>query len=99
MYPSTLNMREQAAGWREAGMDRVKVKVGREPAADDDRLRAVREAVGDDTRLMVDANGAFTPQAAIAAARETYAPAGATWLEEPVSSDDDEGLRRVRRGP
>jgi L-alanine-DL-glutamate epimerase-like enolase superfamily enzyme len=88
-------LQAQAAAWREAGIDRVKVKVGRDPAADGDRLRAVREVVGDDTRLMVDANGAFTPQAAIAAAHETYAPARVTWLEEPVSSDDHDGLRRV----
>lgn len=93
---SLERLREQAAGWRDAGIDRVKVKVGREPAADGERLRAVRDVVGDEVRLMVDANGAFTPQRAIAAADETYAPAGVKWLEEPVSSDDHDGLRRVR---
>ena len=83
-------------GWRDAGIDRVKVKVGRDPAADGERLHAVRDVVGDDVRLMVDADGAFTPQAAIAAADDTYAPAGVTWLEEPVSSGDHDGLGRVR---
>jgi L-alanine-DL-glutamate epimerase-like enolase superfamily enzyme len=93
---SHAQLQEQARGWAEAGVDRAKIKVGREPAADGDRLDAIREAVGPDMRLMVDANGAFTPAAAIAAAHETYAARGVTWLEEPVSSDDHRGLRRVR---
>ena len=89
-------LREQAAGWIEAGMRRVKVKVGRDPAADGERLAAVRETVGDDVRLMVDANGAFTPAEALAAAHGTYAEHAVSWLEEPVSSDDRDGLARVR---
>ena len=94
-YPLDV-LRDQAAGWTEAGLGRVKVKVGREPLADGERLAAVREVVGDDVRLMVDANGAFEPAMAIRAAHETYAAHGVSWLEEPVSSDDPAGLRRVR---
>ena len=93
---SPERLRSQAAGWMEAGIRRVKVKVGRRPAADRDRLRAVRETIGGDVRLMVDANGAFTPQRAIEAATGPYADHGVTWLEEPVSSDDPAGMRRVR---
>ncbi|HET8756022.1 MAG TPA: enolase C-terminal domain-like protein [Solirubrobacteraceae bacterium] len=93
---SREQLQEQARGWVEAGIDRAKIKVAREPAEDGDRLDAVREVIGPDVRLMVDANGAFTPAAAIAAAHDTYAPRGVTWLEEPVSSDDHRGLRRVR---
>ncbi len=91
-------LREQAHGWMEMGARRVKIKVGREPDADPARLRAVREVIGEDVALMVDANGAFTPASALAAARGTYAEAGVTWFEEPVSSDDHAGLRRVRDG-
>jgi L-alanine-DL-glutamate epimerase-like enolase superfamily enzyme len=89
-------LQSQAAGWIDAGIVQVKIKVGRDRAADGARLQAVREVIGSDARLMVDANGAFTPGSAIAAARGTYADAGVTWLEEPVSSDDHDGLRRVR---
>jgi L-alanine-DL-glutamate epimerase-like enolase superfamily enzyme len=89
-------LREQAAGWIDAGLDRVKIKVARDPAADPARLAAVREVIGDYVELMVDANGAFTVRRAIAAAAEEYAAYGVTWLEEPVSSDDPDGLRRVR---
>jgi len=89
-------LRAQAAGWTEIGLDRVKVKVGREPERDGDRLRTVREVIGPDVRLMVDANGAFTTQRALAAAHGTYAEHGVTYFEEPVSSDDPRGLAHVR---
>ena len=87
----------QLGEWAEAGMPRVKLKVGREPARDPHRLRVAREAVGDDVELMVDANGAFTPAPALREAHR-YAAHGVAYLEEPVSSDDLAGLRRVRDG-
>jgi L-alanine-DL-glutamate epimerase-like enolase superfamily enzyme len=89
-------LQAQAAGWMASGLTRVKVKVARDPDADADRLAAVRDVVGPDVRLMVDANGAFAPAEALAAAHDTYAACGVTWFEEPVSSDDHTGLRRVR---
>jgi L-alanine-DL-glutamate epimerase-like enolase superfamily enzyme len=91
-------LREQASGWMELGVNAVKIKVGRSPGEDPARLRAVREVIGDDVRLMVDSNGAFTPANALGQARDTYADFGVTWFEEPVSSDDHDGLRRVRDG-
>ncbi len=86
---------EQLGGWAADGMPRVKMKVGRDPERDAARLAAAREAIGDDVELMVDANGAFTA----ATAREwaaRYADHGVRWFEEPVSSDDVDGLRLVR---
>jgi L-alanine-DL-glutamate epimerase-like enolase superfamily enzyme len=50
---------EQLGAWASEGRRRVKMKVGRDPAADLDRLRAAREAIGPGVELMVDANGAF----------------------------------------
>jgi L-alanine-DL-glutamate epimerase-like enolase superfamily enzyme len=91
-------LRSQASGWMELGLNAVKIKVGRSPGDDPARLRAVREVIGDDVRLMVDSNGAFTPANALGQARGTYADFGVTWFEEPVSSDDHDGLRRVRDG-
>jgi L-alanine-DL-glutamate epimerase-like enolase superfamily enzyme len=89
----------QLAGWAEAGIPRVKIKVGRDPAADPHRLRVARDAIGDDVELFTDANGAWTRKQALAQA-ELFAGYGVRWLEEPVSSDDLEGLRLVRdRGP
>jgi L-alanine-DL-glutamate epimerase-like enolase superfamily enzyme len=88
----------QAEGWMELGVRRVKIKVGRDPGADPARLDAVRSTIGAGVELMVDANGAFTPAPALAVAHETYAERAVSWFEEPVSSDDPAGLRRVRDG-
>ena len=88
-------LQAQLAGWVEAGIRRVKMKVGRDADADPVRVRAAREAIGPDAELFVDANGAYTPRRAIALAARFH-EAGVTWFEEPVPSDDLEGLRVVR---
>jgi L-alanine-DL-glutamate epimerase-like enolase superfamily enzyme len=88
-------LRTQLGGWAADGIRMVKMKVGREPAADPERVRAARAAIGPDVALFVDANGAFTPQPALALAAR-LAERDVTWFEEPVSSDDLDGLRMVR---
>jgi L-alanine-DL-glutamate epimerase-like enolase superfamily enzyme len=89
----------QLLGWVEAGIPRVKMKVGRDPDAEPARLQAARKAIGDDTALFVDANGAYTRKDALLWAHR-FAEQGVRWFEEPVSSDDLEGLRLLRdRGP
>ncbi len=90
---------EQLAGWVAQGIERVKMKVGRDPAADLGRVRAVRRAIGDHAQLFVDANGAYDRKQALAFA-ERYHELEVKWFEEPVSSDDLAGLRLLRdRGP
>jgi L-alanine-DL-glutamate epimerase-like enolase superfamily enzyme len=75
------------------------MKVGREPARDLERVAAAREAIGPQTKLFVDANGAYDRKQALAFAQE-FAAQRVSWFEEPVSSDDLEGLRLIRdRGP
>lgn len=93
-YP-VARLCDQLEGWVRDGITRVKMKVGRESAADDTRVHAVRRAIGPDAELFVDANGAYTHAQALAHA-EAFAAAGVTWFEEPVSSDDLEGLRMLR---
>jgi L-alanine-DL-glutamate epimerase-like enolase superfamily enzyme len=92
---SVDRLRDQLSGWAAQGIGRVKITVGREPRRDPLRLRAAREAVGPDVDLMVDANGAYTRKEALSWA-EAFAHAGVRWLEEPVSSDDLEGMQLVR---
>jgi L-alanine-DL-glutamate epimerase-like enolase superfamily enzyme len=87
-------LEEQLSGWCAEGIPRVKMKVGREPAADVSRVETARRAIGS-AELYVDANGAYTPKQALAFA-ERFAEHGVTWFEEPVSSADFEGLRLVR---
>jgi L-alanine-DL-glutamate epimerase-like enolase superfamily enzyme len=92
-------LERQLAGWAEAGFRMVKMKVGRDRAADMGRVRVARQAVGPGVQLFVDANGAWSRKEALAQA-EAFADLDVAWLEEPVSSDDLEGLRFVRdRGP
>ena len=88
-------LRAQLGGWVEAGIPRVKMKVGRDPSSDPARVRAAREAIGAEAELFIDANGAFTPAGAIDMA-ERVADLDVTWFEEPVTSADRVGLRRVR---
>lgn len=92
---SIAQLRQQLSGWAEEGIRAVKMKVGRDSEADRDRVAAAREAIGPDCELFVDANGAYNRQQAVAQAH-SFAAAGVSWLEEPVSSDDLEGLRFVR---
>ncbi|HET7589674.1 MAG TPA: enolase C-terminal domain-like protein [Solirubrobacterales bacterium] len=96
---STAQLTEQLQGWMEAGLPRVKIKVGRDPGRDPGRLALCREAIGAGVELMVDANGAFSPKQALEQAA-VYAGYGVSYLEEPVSSEDREGLAFVRdHGP
>jgi L-alanine-DL-glutamate epimerase-like enolase superfamily enzyme len=94
-YPQAELCR-QLADWVAQGITRVKMKIGREPDADPARVHAAREAIGDDAELFVDANGAYSRTQARALA-DTYAMRDAvTWFEEPVSSNDLDGLRQIR---
>jgi L-alanine-DL-glutamate epimerase-like enolase superfamily enzyme len=84
----------QLGEWAVQGLRFVKMKVGRSPADDAARVRAARRAIGD-CELFVDANGAYSRKQALGFA-EVFAAQGVTWFEEPVSSDDLDGLRLVR---
>lgn len=88
-------LQEQLAGWTSKGISRVKMKIGRKPHDDADRVRAAREAIGSASGLFVDANGAYSRKQALAMA-SSFAESNVSWFEEPVSSDDLEGLRLIR---
>jgi L-alanine-DL-glutamate epimerase-like enolase superfamily enzyme len=89
-------LQEQLAGWVERGIPRVKMKIGSQPEEDPGRVRCAREAIGPNAELFVDANGAYTVKQALSFADKFSAEAGVSWIEEPVSSDDLEGLRLLR---
>jgi len=92
---SLEQLRNQLGGWAEAGISRVKMKIGSKPADDLNRVRAARQAIGPQTELFVDANGAYSRKQALSFA-EQFAELGVVWFEEPVSSDDLAGLRFIR---
>jgi L-alanine-DL-glutamate epimerase-like enolase superfamily enzyme len=86
---------KQLAGWAEQGIPRVKMKIGREPHKDSARVAAARKAIGSCVELFVDANGAYTRKQALGLAGR-FSEFGVSWFEEPVSSDDLDGLRLMR---
>jgi L-alanine-DL-glutamate epimerase-like enolase superfamily enzyme len=92
--------RAQLEQWTgEWGIPRVKIKIGESWGADEARdlarIAFARRVIGPDAELYVDANGGYTRKQAV---RMAHAMAGqdVTWFEEPVSSDDLDGLREVR---
>jgi L-alanine-DL-glutamate epimerase-like enolase superfamily enzyme len=90
-------LRAQIQEWCDMGLSRMKLKVGRHPGEDPRRIELAREVAGPETELMVDANGAFTPSQALEWA-ERFRALGVRYFEEPVSSQDLDGLARVRAG-
>jgi L-alanine-DL-glutamate epimerase-like enolase superfamily enzyme len=91
---------EQLVGWTSGqGIPRVKIKIGESwgtrPQRDLERMRQARDAIGDDVELFVDANGGYSRKQAIRVMHDA-SDLGIRWFEEPVSSDDLEGLREVR---
>ncbi|MFF5290251.1 enolase C-terminal domain-like protein [Paractinoplanes globisporus] len=84
--------------WLTESLDigRAKIKIGESwgtrERRDLDRIALARRVLGG-RELYVDANGGYSAAQAIRLAAEFP---GVRWFEEPVSSDDLDGLRRVR---
>jgi L-alanine-DL-glutamate epimerase-like enolase superfamily enzyme len=91
--------RRQLEGWCEQGLAWVKIKIGESWGSrterDLHRVDVARAAVGETTGLFVDANGGYTAEEAVRVGHELERR-GVEWFEEPVSSDDHEGLAGVR---
>lgn len=92
---SERQLRAQLENWAGEGMRMVKMKVGRNPDADERRVKSARKAIGKTPELFVDANGAYSRKQAAAFA-EKFSEHGATWFEEPVSGQDLDGLHFIR---
>ncbi len=94
---SPERLQQQLGDWVQQGIGRVKMKVGSQPDHDLERVRLARIAIGPETELFVDANGAYDRKQVLDFAT-AFAELGVSWFEEPVSSDDLEGLRRGTAG-
>ncbi|HEX7355473.1 MAG TPA: enolase C-terminal domain-like protein [Mycobacteriales bacterium] len=81
------------------GIPRVKIKIGeswgQDVPRDLRRIAFARSVIGPDVELYVDANGGYTRKQAVRVAH-AMADQDVRWFEEPVSSDDLDGLREVR---
>jgi L-alanine-DL-glutamate epimerase-like enolase superfamily enzyme len=92
--------REQVSHWaKELGIPRVKIKIGESWGSRVDRdlhrVELVRDTVGEGVELFVDANGGYSVGQAVRVGH-ALDDLGVRWFEEPVSSDDLTGLRRIR---
>ena len=85
----------QLGGWSSQGIGMMKIKIGRDAAADMDRVCRARVVIGARPQLFVDANGAYGRKQALYQA-EQFNRCNISWFEEPVSSDDLDGLRFIR---
>jgi L-alanine-DL-glutamate epimerase-like enolase superfamily enzyme len=94
-------MTAQLRDWTEHGIPRVKIKIGEDwgGAVERDlaRVRRARDVVGAGVELYVDANGAYQRKQAMRVGR-ALEDADVRWFEEPVSSDDKDGLAVLRDG-
>lgn len=90
---------EQISDWLSAGCRLVKIKIGQDRGAgierDLERIERTTALLDRRTRLMVDANGGYTSGQARRVGNELDR-LGVIWFEEPVTSDDTDGLRLVR---
>lgn len=79
----------------EGGFTGLKLRLGRERAADDvATLKAVREAVGNDMALMVDYNQGLDLAEALSRCH-MIDDAGLAWIEEPIVYNDLNGFAKL----
>jgi L-alanine-DL-glutamate epimerase-like enolase superfamily enzyme len=95
---SDAELSEQVDEWRGLGCRAMKIKIGESwgQRPDRDLARAARlRELAPSAELMVDANGGYSRAQArrVGAALDEF---GVVWFEEPVSSDDLDGLALVR---
>ncbi|MBI1376583.1 MAG: mandelate racemase [Frankiales bacterium] len=91
---------DQLTGWvTDLGVGAVKMKIGESWGSavgrDLERVTTARAAIGADVALFVDANGGYDREQALEVGR-ALEERDVRWFEEPVSSDDVEGLRLLR---
>ena len=80
----------------DAGFNHIKMKVGRDLDDDIRRLTIAREVIGDDRILMIDANQVWEVNEAIDWVSK-LAFVKPFFIEEPTSSDDVAGHRKIRQ--
>lgn len=99
-HMSIEELMAQTSGFLDAGLNAVKIKIGRDSIKEEcERIAAIRDLLGDDKKLMVDVNMKWSAEKALRASH-AFADYDIYWIEEPTIPDDIEGNRRVEtEGP
>jgi L-alanine-DL-glutamate epimerase-like enolase superfamily enzyme len=92
---SNSQLQKQFKKWIDEGIKYLKMKIGTHPEKDIERVRAAKEVTVENAELFVDANGAYTVKQALQKAEE-FSAHNVTWFEEPVTSDNLQGLNFIR---
>jgi len=79
-----------------AGYRNVKIKLGLNPASDEERLTIARQRLGEDVQILVDINTNYTFDLA-RESMQRMAPMRPGWVEEPLSPRDLAGLERLHQ--
>ncbi len=77
------------------GFKAIKLRIGNGPKKDENLLKAVRDAFSD-IEIMVDANSAYHSINEALKVANICAKYDITWLEEPIPTDNLNGLARMR---
>jgi len=80
----------------DAGINAVKIKIGRNIESDIERVATAREVLGDDAYLMVDYNGNYRPDQVKRSVAELE-PYDIFWVEEPVPPENTSGYHELKR--
>jgi L-alanine-DL-glutamate epimerase-like enolase superfamily enzyme len=78
---------ETALARRAEGYRAWKLKIGMDAARDRANLASLRDTLGTDATIMVDANQAWSPAAALERIAELV-PLSPHWVEEPIAADE-----------
>lgn len=90
-------LREEAAGYVEAGFKMLKVKIGLLSVENDaKRVRAIRDTVGEEVGIFVDCNHSYNAYTAVRMGKYLE-ESNVLFMEEPVIPEDREGYRSVRK--
>ena len=77
------------------GFNAVKLRIGNSPSKDEDLIREVRDAFPN-IDIMVDANSAYQSVNEALKVANICAKYDVTWLEEPIPTDNLNGLAKIR---
>lgn len=89
---SDRQLEEQVMLWKSFGINKIKIKIGRDFEEDESRIIKLQKYHGANPEVFVDANGAYLKKEALFYGKR-FAELGVVWFEEPVSSDNIDALK------